>query len=210
MNQVVRRLFAMALLVAGLTSATPAVAQDNVVLQWNDALLQTVRTVPFPITARALAIVHTSMYDAWAAYDPVAVGTQFGGDLRRPIIEHTEANKARTISFAAYRALVDLFPTQQSVLFDPLMESLGYDPSDTTIDTSTPTGIGNLTAAAVLAFRHEDGSNQLGDLSRGPYSDYTNYAPVNDPDFLDNPNHWQPLRNPMARCSAICCRTGGV
>ena len=114
------------------------VAQDNVVLQWNDALLQTVRTVPFLITARALAILHTSMYDAWAAYDPIAVGTRFGGDLRRPDDEHTDANKAQAISFAAYRALVDLFPTQQTVLFDPLMESLGYDPSDTTTDTSTP------------------------------------------------------------------------
>ena len=37
------------------------------------------------------------------------------------------------------------------------MESLGYDPSDTTTDTSTPTGIGNVTAGAVLAFRHTDG-----------------------------------------------------
>ena len=76
----------------------PAVAQDNVVLQWNDALLQTVRTVPFLITARALAILHTSMYDAWAAYDPIAVGTRFGGDLRRPDDEHTDANKALAIS----------------------------------------------------------------------------------------------------------------
>ena len=174
-----------------------AVAQDNVVLQWNDALLQTVRTVPFLITARALAILHTSMYDAWAAYDPIAVGTRFGGDLRRPDDEHTDANKAQAISFAAYRALVDLFPTQQTVLFDPLMESLGYDPSDTTTDTSTPTGIGNVTAGAVLAFRHTDGSNQLGDLNPGAYSEYPPlYDPVNDgPDHLDDRNHWQPLRN---------------
>ena len=78
------------------------------------------------------------------------------GSLRRPDDEHTDANKAQAISFAAYRALVDLFPTQQTVLFDPLMESLGYDPSDTTTDTSTPTGIGNVTAGAVLAFRHTD------------------------------------------------------
>ena len=131
----VRRLFATALVVvASLTGATPAVAQDNVVLQWNDALLQTVRTVPFLITARALAILHTSMYDAWAAYDPIAVGTRFGSDLRRPVDEHTDANKAQAISFAAYRALVDLFPTQKTVVFDPLMERLGYDPSDTTTD----------------------------------------------------------------------------
>ena len=169
----VRRLFAMALLVTALTSATPALAEDNVVLQWNDALLQTVRTVPFLITARALAIVHTSMYDAWAAYDPVAVGTRFGGNLRRPASEHTDANKTQAISFAAYRALVDLFPTQKTVLFDPLMATLGYAPSDMTMDTSTPTGIGNVTAGAVLAFRHTDGSNQLGDLHPGAYSDYT-------------------------------------
>src|SRR5262245_11713071 len=160
----VRRLFATALLVASLTSATPTVAQDTVVLQWNDALLQTVRTVPFLITARALAILHTSMYDAWAAYDPIAIGTRFGSDLRRPVSEHTDAHKAQAISFAAYRALADLFPTQKTALFDPLMERLGYDPSDTTMDTSTPTGIGNVTAEAVLAFRHTDGSNQLGDL----------------------------------------------
>ena len=192
----VQRLFATALVVASLTGATPAVAQDNVVLQWNDALLQTVRTVPFLITARALAILHTSMYDAWAAYDPIAVGTRFGSDLRRPVSEHTDANKAQAISFAAYRALVDLFPTQKTALFDPLMESLGYNPSATTMDTSTPTGIGNVTAKAVLAFRHTDGSNQLGDFHPGAYSEYPPlYDPVNGPDHLDDPNRWQPLRN---------------
>jgi hypothetical protein len=191
----VRRLLAVTLLVTALTSATPALAQDNVVLQWNDALLKTVRTVPFPITARALAIVHTSMYDAWAAYDPVAVGTRFGVSLRRPTSEHTDSNKKQAMSFAAYRALVDLFPTQKTILFDPLMVTLGYAPSDMTMDTSNPTGIGNVTAGAVLALRHTDGSNQLGDLNPGAYSDYTGYVPVNDPDFLNDPNRWQPLRN---------------
>jgi uncharacterized protein DUF6851 len=136
------------------------------------------------------------MYDAWAAYDPIAVGTRFGGDIRRPVDEHTDANKAQAISFAAYRALVDLFPTQKTVVFDPLVESLGYDPSDTTTDTSTPTGIGNVTAGAALAFRHTDGSNQLGDLNPGAYSEYPPlYEPVNGPDHLDAPNRWQPLRN---------------
>ena len=86
----VRRLCATALVVASLTSATPAVAQDNVVLQWNDALLQTVRTVPFLITARALAILHTSMYDAWAAYDPIAVGPST--NTRTPIRHRRSAS----------------------------------------------------------------------------------------------------------------------
>jgi len=40
-----------------------------------------------------------------------------------------------------------------------------------------------------------DGSNQLGNMagSNGqPYSDYTNYHPVNPPDTLHDINHWQP------------------
>ena len=37
-----------------------------------------------PIVARVLAVVHTCMYDAWAAYDDVAVGTRLGNTLRRP------------------------------------------------------------------------------------------------------------------------------
>jgi hypothetical protein len=32
--------------------------------------------------------------------------------LRRPPGEHTRANKERAVSVAAYRALVDLFPSE--------------------------------------------------------------------------------------------------
>lgn len=63
-----------------------AATTDNVAIQWDNALLQAIRvTKPGPpIVARALAIVHTTMYDAWAAYDDQAVGTRLGGSLRRP------------------------------------------------------------------------------------------------------------------------------
>src|SRR5881392_1197081 len=86
--------------------------EPNVVIQWNQAALQGVRdsTLGPPMVARALAIVHTCAYDAWAAYDKHAVGTQLGGELRRPNKEHTLANKNKAISFAAYRAAVDLLP----------------------------------------------------------------------------------------------------
>ena len=59
---------------------------DNLVLQWNAAAIQAVRdTAPAPpVVARALAITHTAMFDAWAAYDGEAVGTRLGGSLRRP------------------------------------------------------------------------------------------------------------------------------
>jgi len=165
------------------------------VVQWNNATQQAVRdTHPGPpMVARAHAIVHTCIYDAWAAYDVVAVGTRLDGFLRRPAAEHTLDNKNKAISYAAYRALVDLFPSDVA-LFNNLMTSLGYDPTDTSLETTTPGGIGNLCARAVLAFRHGDGANQLGDLHLGAYSDYTGYTPVNDPDHITDPNAWQPLR----------------
>jgi hypothetical protein len=43
-------------------------------------------------------MVHTCIYDAWAAYDERAVGTQLGGALRRPASERTLANKEQAIS----------------------------------------------------------------------------------------------------------------
>jgi hypothetical protein len=93
-----------------------AATGDSVVLAWNQQLLKTIeetRTGP-TIAARALAVVHTAIYDAWAAYDPVAVGTRLGAGLRQPAAERTVDNKTRAVSFAAYAALVDLFPTRQA------------------------------------------------------------------------------------------------
>jgi hypothetical protein len=197
-----RCLVTLAVLIWPLGLMGQTSASDTVVVQWNVAALQGVRDsrIGPPMVARALAIVHTCIFDAWAAYDKRAVGTQFGDVLRRPKRERTLANKNEAISFAAYRALVDLFLLDKSSVFDPLMASLGYDPNNLTINTDTPAGIGNVSCAAVLAFRHGDGSNQLGDLHPGAYSDWTGYVsvnpastvPVNPASVLD-PNHWQRL-----------------
>ena len=169
---------------------------DNVVLTWDAAVLQAIRDLrpgP-PMVARALAEVHTSIFDAWAAFDATAVGTRLGASLRRPADERTDANKSAALSFAAYRTLVDLFPTD-TPLFDRVMSQLGYDPDDRSTDLTSAIGIGNVAAAEVIQFRHHDGSNQLGDMNHGaPYSDYTNYMPVNSPDEIVDPNRWQPLR----------------
>src|SRR5437867_2173334 len=186
-------------------------AQDSVVLLWNEAALQGVRDSRLgpPMVARALAIVQTSVFDAWAAYDHRSVGTRLGGALRRPPPERTLANINTAISFAAYRAAVDLFPGDRASVFDPLMRRLGLDPANATTDLRSPEGVGNVAAQAVLEYRHRDGANQLGDEPGGnpgvAYSDYTRYAPVNDPMDLrpgshfdgaavHDPNRWQPLR----------------
>lgn len=180
-----------------LSSVDAGAAELNAVLHWNQTALDAVSsgTLGPPMVARALAIVHTAMYDAWTAYDDAAVGTRLGGTLRRPPSEHTDANKGEAISYAAYRALVDLYPAQQA-RFAARMAALGLDPSNASTDATSPAGIGNIAAAALLAFRHQDGSNQHGTLGPTglPYSDYTGYVPVNSPDVVTDPNRWQPLR----------------
>jgi len=179
------------------------------VLQWNTAALRGVRDAGFgpPIVARALAIVHICIYDAWAAYDPVAVGTRYGAALRRPPGQRTVPNEEQAISVAAYRATVDLFPADRTTVFAPLMSRLGYPTDTTTTDLNHPAGGRNVACQAVLDYRHHDGANQLGDEPGGtpaaPYSDYTGYRPINDPmdltigfnpSTVHDPNRWQPLR----------------
>src|ERR1051326_1942906 len=61
----------------------------SVVVMWNNMALQVVRELkPGPtIVARALAILHTCMFDAWTAYDPAARNTRGLDDLKRPLAE---------------------------------------------------------------------------------------------------------------------------
>jgi hypothetical protein len=173
----------------------------SVVVQWNSATLQAIRDLhpgP-PMAARALAIVHTCMYDAWTAYHPVALPTRPNNGVPKVLDDRNHADKTQAVSYAAYRALLNLFPADAAV-FARLMVWLGYDPTNATTDTSTPAGIGNVSSQAVLTFRASDGSNQA-----NGYSDYTGYPaaygdypaapqPINTPDVINDPNHWQPLR----------------
>jgi hypothetical protein len=148
-------------------------------------------------------VVHTAIYDAWAAYDPVAVGTRMGSNLRQQAADRTLDNKNRAVSFAAYAALVDLFPARQAV-YAKQMVDLGYVTNGS--DTSSAAMVGATAAQAVLDWRHHDGANQLADepgtpipldgSEPKPYSDYTGHKPKNSwntpADTLD-PDHWQPL-----------------
>ena len=161
-------------------------ATDNAALRWNAATLQAIRrsTLGPPAVARALAIVHTCIYDAWAVYDPVALGVHYRDkDLSASALER----QSRAISYAAYRALVNLFPAEHS-LFDQVMAELGYDPKDV---TEVDSAVGAAAAQAGLDSRADDGANQAGN-----YADYTDYAPVNTADVVLDPNRWQPLRLP--------------
>jgi PAP2 superfamily len=164
---------------------TPGPTTPNVAIQWNNAALQAIRDVsPGPtIGSRALAIMHTCMYDAWAAYDPRALPTRPNGISR----QKPPKDVSQAVSYAAYSALMDLFPSEAPA-FNSLMQSLGFYPISTTTDTKTQAGVGNVAAQAVISYRHGDGSNQL-----NGYADTTGYAPVNTPTQINDPTKWQPL-----------------
>ncbi len=152
---------------------------------WDRAVQQAViESSPGPtIAARAYAILHTAIYDAWSAYEDTPISTQLGDELQRPDSENTAENKTEAISYAAFHVLSDLFSDQQEI-FVQLMQDLGFDPNLITNDTTTPAGIGFTAADALLNVRQQDGSNQLGDDPNGdgtPYSDTTGFENVNTP-----------------------------
>ena len=174
-------------------------SSDNVILKWNEELLQAIRLHPPQtgptVTARAIGVLHTATYDAWAAYDAVAVDTRMRlratPSLRRPAAERTLANKSKAISFAAYKVLTDLFPASRhprigEANFAAQMAELGYATDGS--DTSTAAMVGNNAAQAVIDFRRVDGSNQI-----NAYADTTNYQPVNTWNQVNDPWRWQPL-----------------
>jgi hypothetical protein len=164
---------------------------------WDGAVQGAViETSPGPtIASRAYAMMHTAMYDAWSAYDAVAISTGLDDTLQRPESENTDSNKKTAMSFAAYRVLEDLFAAQASD-FESLMLDLGLNPNNTSTDVTTPAGIGIRMAEVILAARREDGSNQLGDDPNGtigvPYSDTTGYTAQNPVGDADDIEFWTP------------------
>ena len=129
------------------------------------------------------------MYDAWASYDPVAVPTRPNGIPRHfGQSNNGLGSKNQAVSYAAYRALADLFPSDLTS-YQSLMSSLGYDPGNTSTNTRTPIGTGNRRRRGRAPYRHGDGSNQP-----NGYADTSGYQPVNTPDQIIDPLHWQPLR----------------
>lgn len=170
---------------------------EPLALRWSrlccEALYHT--KTPPTIAARALAIVHTAMYDAWTVYSGGSeVSTTTGARLKRPEAECTKQNREIAFSFAAYRTLEALFsqklPAERKGMFADLIRELGCRPNDESNDLTKPQGIGNLCAKMVLSCRMGDGANQDDN-----YADYTGFKPANDPPPkrpMKNPALWQP------------------
>jgi len=187
--------------------------EPSVVVEWNQTALDAIRNSPPrpTVNSRALFLLHTSMYDAWAAYSPVANATQLGGLLRRPAAEYSEANKRAAVSYAAYGALLRLFPAYeaQTGAISAQMRRIGLPTDAATLASRDPrsaAGIGNIAAETLLNARLNDGSNQTNNYAEVVSATYpTRYQPVNSADpAADNsvggpsfdPARWQPLRVP--------------
>ncbi|MAZ72475.1 MAG: haloperoxidase [Flavobacteriaceae bacterium] len=173
---------------------------DNVAYKWGKMAItatanDTEKFKPRPtITSRFLGLIFTSVFDAWSRYDATAIPVYLDGVERRPSEEQTLRNKEIAISYAAYRTMNEYYFTDKP-LFTEFMKELGLDPSNESLDPTTPEGIGNLAAKSLLEKRRHDGSNQYGDIgdSNGkPYHNYVNYKPVNDVENNVDPNRWQP------------------
>lgn len=188
----------------------------SVAREWNEAQLLAIRNdfARPPVHARNLFHVSMAMYDAWAAYDPIAEPVLLGNTLGGysvafdgvPVPSDVNAAREEAISYAAYRLLAHRFEFSPGAdvsltYFDDLMAQLGYDIgfTDTDYTTGNPAALGNYIAEQVIAFGLQDGSNESGDYSN------TFYLPINDPldmtqpgnPGIDDPNRWQALELPL-------------
>ncbi|MEZ5327633.1 MAG: vanadium-dependent haloperoxidase [Verrucomicrobiales bacterium] len=165
---------------------------------WNEENLDAIR-LDFPnppVHARNLFHTSVAMWDAWAAYDALAVGYVYQKKHGTP--DRVSARN-ESISYAAYRVLASRYSISVSAsvslaAFRERMVALGYDPDITTTEGSSPPAIGNKIAATVLSFADSDRSRE-----KFLYTDFT-YFPINNPLIISEtgtsmfaPNRWQPL-----------------
>ena len=191
---------------------TTAAAQHSVAREWNEALLQAIRTDFARPTVHARNLFHSSiaMYDAWAVYDTVAstfmLGQEVGGfhcafDGVDPPAE-PRAAREEALSYAVYRLLSHRFANSPGAgealpRFAALFDSCGYNASDASTDyaSGSPAALGNYIGQCLIEFGYQDGANEQNGYAN------RHYRPTNpplapplpgNPDVVD-PNRWQPL-----------------
>ncbi len=173
--------------------------EGSIARRWNELLLDSIRRdIPKPgVHARNLFHTSLAMYDAWAAYDPVADGLAF---TEKPMADDVAEARRVAISYAAYRVMVHRYEKANGgpislACYDAFMDVLGLDPADTHDAGDDPIAVGNRVGAAVVAACVEDGANEA-----NAYADTTGYKSVNPPLLVDrpgttltDPDMWQEL-----------------
>jgi hypothetical protein len=139
------------ILLALLTS--PA-ARADVVLDWNEVALDAIRvdrTSP-PRSSRALACVHTAVFDAVNG----ALGGAYEAYLVQPVQFLIPPSPEAAAAAAAHTALVDLFPAQRATFDAALAASLAAIPDGP--EKSSGISWGQSVAQQILDVRHDDGA----------------------------------------------------
>ena len=92
------------MLAFGAYAATTARAAQSIARIWDEETLSAIRLDKPnpPVHARNLFGLSAAIYDAWAAYDPVAVGYAYRG---KHSATDVAAARREAISYAAYRVL---------------------------------------------------------------------------------------------------------
>ena len=178
----IRALLCVALGLILVTRASTASAA-SIVTEWLDQALPYAQEVAWEPTvgSRFFSILHTAIYDAWTAYDPIAVGVVSGIALKGRGGANNEANKREAISHAAFTVLLTFAPQHRRALIERMQE-LGYDSNADT----PPAKVGRRAAEAVLADCRDDGANEAGN-----FADTTGYAPP----ASATPDAWRPIES---------------
>lgn len=168
-------LLRVALLSVALVIAVSPIAQavQSAAREWNEQTLAAIRiNLPNPPAhARNLHHVATAMYDAWAAYDPVAVGYIYNEKIASLPTGSAaiEAARREAISYAAYRVLrarfVTATPTPAGAATTEAnlrakMTALGYSVSAAEgglTGSTTPSELGKRIGQAILTWGASDG-----------------------------------------------------
>ncbi|HMN39256.1 MAG TPA: GC-type dockerin domain-anchored protein [Phycisphaerales bacterium] len=181
-------------------AASTASAQMSAARVWDEQMLAAIRidTPRPPIHARNLYHVSAAMWDAWAAYDPIA--DQVFHHEKITGASNIEASRAEAMSYAAYRLLrwrYTVSPNAATTFtnLDNTFTSMGYDINNTDTAGNTPAALGNRIYTTIKTLALGDGANESAN-----YVPNNGYAPVNDPLIfklpgvtMNDPNRWQPL-----------------
>lgn len=144
-----------AMAAAVLVCASGGAASPDVVTDWNQAILDSItetRAVP-PRASRAMAIMHTAMYDA-------VNGISRRHSPYRVVTDPPPASIEAAAAQAGHDTLVELFPTRASLFADLLASHLDAIPDGAAKDAGIAQGA--FVAAQILDWRRDDGSTNPG------------------------------------------------
>lgn len=174
-----------------MTSGASA-ARADVVTDWNDVYLDTVRAVggaPCPL-ARSGAMVHVAMYDALQAidrrYTPLVVTDVHAG---------RNTNRKAAMAAAAHRVLVHLYPARTAIYDSALADSLAQIPDGVGENNGVAIGVA---VADKIIDKYSADQPALNDVNYTYAGTPGAYAPT-FPDFT------QPPFNPgWTKCATWC------